>query len=68
MFNVHTPALIEADQLAFRLTNASDEDEDVFDLIVALDQHIEDWDFTERVYRHFKEQHKEFKRVTKGDK
>lgn len=67
MFNVTTPVFVEADELAYHLIAAADDQEDVFDLIVSLEANVADWEFTERVYQYFKPLHKEYKAHVKED-
>lgn len=39
----------------------------IFDFIVNLDEEICNWEFTNRLYEHFKKMHKEFLEETKGE-
>lgn len=51
--------------LAFAMANDLDEDE-LFDFITTLDEMTADWDFTERLHKYFKDQHKILKAEKKA--
>jgi ribosomal protein S27AE len=38
-------------------------DKTIYKFIVELDELVSDWEFTERLYRHFKELHEEFQKT-----
>lgn len=42
--------------------------DELFDLIVELDKSQQEWDFTERLYHHFRGLHKELKAERKKEK
>lgn len=67
MFNVPTHTLTDADDLAYTLVIGAEDADDLFDLIAAIDQQAENWEFTERLYQYFKPLHKEYKRIVKED-
>jgi len=50
---------VSPDEIINSLTSDFDFDE-LFDFITSLDLAVADWDFTERLYQHFKDEHAKY--------
>jgi hypothetical protein len=55
---------VDPDEFVDSLVRTRD-DNAIFEIIVMIDDLMVDWDFTERLYKHFKQQHKDYKEEKK---
>ena len=56
---------VDLDSLIYDLVVQASEKE-LVQFIIDLDAEMSDWQFTEKVYKHFKSEHKTYKRDVKG--
>jgi hypothetical protein len=61
-----TSAELDSDDIVCDLTTSLDYDE-LFDFIKIIDEGVADWDFTEKLYKHFSKLHKKYLKECKKD-